>query len=180
MTKTYLHHGHEFETLEVFHEVPDTKYKYVCCSFYKKDVNKKFYIRADLRLYRYQVLRCEEVNGFVSIKELQKHPVSERLVHADFYIIDQASSNFRLRLEVKYENQDKAPGIKLGGFLNITSRNLEVKIPGVDNLVPYLRVDLTGYAQEQSVRIKDVIFNNLVPLRPDLTVATLMPSKGGD
>lgn len=181
MTKYFSHNEHEFEILEAYDAIPDTKYKYVYCSFYKKGVNQKFYIRADSHLFKHKVMRCDKVNGFVSVKEVQRHPVHERLIHADFFILDSDASNTRMRLPLKYMHLDKSPGIKLGGFLNITSRDLPIKLSSVKELVPYIKVDLTGYAQEQSIRLKDVVFSSgIVPIRNDLTIATVMPSKGGE
>jgi large subunit ribosomal protein L25 len=126
-------------------------------------------------------MRCDKVNGFVSVKEVQRHPVNQRLVHADFFILDNDVNNTRISLPMKYMNLDKSPGIKLGGFLNITSRDLPVRLASIKELVPYISVDMSGYEQEQSVRLKDMVFAaGIVPIRSDLTVATVMPSKGSD
>jgi Ribosomal protein TL5, C-terminal domain/Ribosomal L25p family len=181
MTKYFKHNGCEFETLDAYKDIPDTKYGYVCCVFYNKATNHKLYIREDMSLFKHKVMRCDAVNGFVSVKEIQKHPVNEKLIHVDFYIIDQASNNFRIRLPIKFQNMDKSQGIKLGGFLNITSRDLEVKVGSMADLTPYLSVDMTGYEQEQSVTLGNIMFSsNISPIRKSMTVATVMPSKGGE
>ena len=179
MTKYFNHNGCEFEILDTFETIPDTKYGYVHCIFYNKNINTKLYIRSDTVLYKHKVMRWNE--RFVSVKEIQKHPVNEKLIHVDFYIIDQDSSNFRIRLPIKFENMDKSQGIKLGGFLNITSRDLEVKVKSLQDLQPHLSVDMTGYEQEQSVHMKNISFSsNIIPIRKNMTVATVMPSKGGE
>lgn len=172
----------QFEVLHAFNEVPDHKHSYVLCSFYKKGVNRKLYVRQDLRVYKHKIMKLDHdsLSGCVCVNEIQRHPVNDRIIHMDFFIIDDESGDVRIKIPLKFENLEKSSGIKLGGFLNITSRQIEVKVKK-GSLVPYIPIDVSPFAQEQSIRTKHIHFpEGIKPLRENLTVATVMPSKGSE
>ena len=173
----------KFDTLEVFESIPDTKYEYVLSMFYKKDFNLKLYVRADLRIFKYKIFKVEhkKINGFVQVKEMQKHPVNEKVVHLDFMIIDETTKNLRMHVPLYYYNKDKSPGIKLGGFLKENSRALEVKLASYDKLHAWLGVDLKGFEANQNLKLSHVHFpEGMIPIRKEITVGTIMPSKGSE
>jgi large subunit ribosomal protein L25 len=123
----------------------------------------------------------KQINGFVQVKEIQKHPVNEKVLHLDFMIIDQTTSNLRMHIPLYYCNKDKSPGIKLGGFLKENSRSLEVKLASYDKLVAWLKVDLKGFEANQNLKLGNIEFpDGIVPIRQEITIATLMPSKGAE
>lgn len=173
----------KFDTLHAYESIPDEKYSYVNAMFYKKGLNVKMYIRSDLRIFKYKIMKLEspKVNGYVQVKEIQKHPVNERVIHVDFMIIDETSKSVRMPMPINYYNQDKSPGIKLGGFLKIMSREIEVYLSSVKDLHPWLGANMDGFKQNQLVKLADIHFpEGIKPVRKELTVAIITAAKGGE
>jgi ribosomal protein bL25 (Ctc-form) len=167
----------KFDILEALDEIPpESKHKYVKCNFYNKNFNKSAFIRADTKLFKHKIveLKHETMCGYASIKEVQLHPVNEKLIHVDFFVIDSSYDAVRTMVPLKFINLDQAPGIKLGGLLYKTSRCVEVAT-SFKSIVPYIEVDATGMKVEDSVKIKNVkIPEGVEVIRKDLTVATLL------
>ncbi|MBQ4471788.1 MAG: 50S ribosomal protein L25/general stress protein Ctc [Alphaproteobacteria bacterium] len=70
-----------------------------------------------------------EVDGkknLVLCQDIQKHPVSNRPIHADFLRISK-DSVLTMDIPLHFVGEDVCPGIKKGGVLNIVHRTLEVK-----------------------------------------------------
>ncbi len=62
----------------------------------------------------------------VLCQDIQKHPVSNRPVHADFLRISK-NSHLVMDIPLEFANEEIAPGIKKGAVLNIVHRTVEVK-----------------------------------------------------
>lgn len=70
-----------------------------------------------------------EVDGkkhLVLCQDIQKHPVSNRPIHADFLRISK-DSVLTMDIPLHFVGEEVSPGIKKGGVLNIVHRTLEVK-----------------------------------------------------
>jgi len=70
-----------------------------------------------------------EVDGtkhLVLCQDIQKHPVSNRPIHADFLRISK-NSVLTMAIPLHFVGEEACPGIKKGGVLNIVHRTLEVK-----------------------------------------------------
>jgi Ribosomal protein TL5, C-terminal domain len=179
---------HLFQTLQAFENIPDQKHRYVSCRFYNKQYNFSLYVREDLKIYQYQIFRFEyassdiTIRGYAANKEIQRHPVSGRIVHMDFYLIDDPiNHSIRIKLPIKYENLEKCSTIKLGGRLNITSRALEVRVFKGSTLPPYGTVDVSRFKDNESISLKDILLpDGVVPIKAKMAIATVMPSKGGE
>lgn len=76
----------------------------------------------------------------VLCQDIQKHPVSNRPMHADFLRISK-NSMLTLDIPLAFVNEATAPGIKKGGVLNIVHRTVEVKCTP-DNIPESFVVDL--------------------------------------
>lgn len=76
----------------------------------------------------------------VLCQDIQKHPVSNRPMHADFLRISK-NSTLTLDIPLSFINEATAPGIKKGGVLNIVHRTVEVKCTP-DNIPESFVVDL--------------------------------------
>lgn len=76
----------------------------------------------------------------VLCQDIQKHPVSNRPMHADFLRISK-NSMLTLDIPLTFINEATAPGIKKGGVLNIVHRTVEVKCTP-DNIPESFVVDL--------------------------------------
>ncbi len=116
----------------------------------------------------------------VLCQDIQKHPVSNRPVHADFLRI---SKNAQLTLDVpvRFENEEMCPGIKLGGVLNVVHRTLEAKCTP-DNIPEAFIVDLSKTEMGASITAFSIEMPKGVSLvaTEDFTVATIFSASQGD
>lgn len=90
----------------------------------------------------------------VIARDIQFHPVTDNPLHVDFQRIDK-NSKINVSIPVEYINEDKAPGLKLGGMLNIIVHNLEVVCPA-DSIPEKLTIDLSGMNINQSIHLDAV------------------------
>lgn len=101
------------------------------------------------------------------IKEVQKNPVTDHLIHVDFHEIDlQKPKEFKVPLKYK----GPAKGVDLGGDLLI-SRN-SIKLRGCPMDIPdYVEIDITSLNRGDKLRFKDVAIPEKVDmLERDKTV----------
>lgn len=129
------------------------------------------------RTYLLKVGSDKEVQ--VLPKELQVHPVTDGLMHIDFQRIAK-DARIHVFVSVNFINEDKSPGIKQGGILNIIHHKLELICPA--NAVPEaLKIDLNGTQVGHTVHAdvldwpKDV---KLAHPERDNTIATIVAPKG--
>jgi large subunit ribosomal protein L25 len=117
------------------------------------------------------------VNGSVErvlCRDIQKHKVSGQPLHVDFLRVS-GDSKVHVKIVVHFINQDKSPGLKKGGVLNIVAHELEVIAPG--NAIPNeLVVDLTGLEIGTSIHLSSVPLPkgvSVVTHEKDATIATI-------
>lgn len=83
------------------------------------------------------------------IKSVQLHPVTDKILHIDFMKVKEDSS-IHIHVPVEFINEDKSPGIKRGGVLNIIHHSIEVISP--IHLIPdKLILDLSGLDMNKSI-----------------------------
>src|SRR5689334_4772990 len=58
-------------------------------------------------------------------RDVQVHPVSDAPLHVDFMRVG-ASTKITVAVPVQFVNQDKSPGLKRGGSLNIVRHEIEL------------------------------------------------------
>lgn len=107
-------------------------------------------------------------------RDLQLHPVNGKPMHVDFM---RFSAKTRLHVEVTVEfiNEDKCPGLKEGGVLNIVRHEVEL-VCTPDNIPETLVVDLAGFNIGDSVHISAVSLpDGVTPAITDrdFTIATI-------
>jgi large subunit ribosomal protein L25 len=76
-------------------------------------------------------------------RDVQKDPISDRPVHFDFMRVS-ADSKLYLWVPVHFVNQDKSPGLKRGGVLNVVNHEIEV-ICSPDTIPEHLVIDVEGH-----------------------------------
>jgi len=87
-------------------------------------------------------------------KDLQFHPVSDVIEHVDFIRVE-AGVALRVSVPVKFVNQDKSPGLKRGGVLNVVRH--EIEFTAMPEAIPtHIEVNLEGLEIGNSVHINDV------------------------
>ncbi len=106
------------------------------------------------------------------LKEMQFHPVSDKILHADFIeIID----NKPVIISIPIKVTGDSVGVIAGGRLVIKKRKLKVK--GLaDDLPEFLPIDITSLKIHESYKVVDLSFPKIELLDPKksmvLTIAT--------
>ena len=110
-------------------------------------------------------------------KDFQLDPVKDFPVHVDFLRIGK-DTEVNVDVPVHFINEDKSPGIKRGGVLNIVRHEVEFHCPA--NAIPeFITVDLTGADIGDSIHISAVTLP--AGVKPvisdrDFTIATIAGS----
>ncbi|MCU0410064.1 MAG: 50S ribosomal protein L25/general stress protein Ctc [Bacteroidales bacterium] len=91
------------------------------------------------------------------MKDLQFHPVSDRLQHIDFIEI---SENKPVIIELPIKITGESEGVKAGGKLKVKRRTLKVK-GMINNLPEHLNIDITGLEIGMSIKIGDLSYDKL-------------------
>lgn len=87
-------------------------------------------------------------------KDLQLHPVTDRIEHVDFLKVDD-NSEILVLVPVRFINQDRCIGLKRGGVLNIVRHELELVCkPG--NIPQSITIDIAESNIGDSIHISHV------------------------
>lgn len=117
----------------------------------------------------------------VIARDIQFHPVTDVILHVDFQRVDK-DSKIHVSVPVEYVNEEKAPGLKLGGMLNIIIHNLEVVCPA--NAIPEkITIDLAGMNINQSIHLDSIDLPAGVKAAHsarDYTLVTIVPPSSED
>ena len=87
-------------------------------------------------------------------KQISFDVITDDPIHIDFLRITKGSSVI-IEIPVKFINNDKSPGLKKGGVLNIVRRKVELKCPS-ENIPSELVVDLDGVDIGHSFKISSI------------------------
>ena len=87
-------------------------------------------------------------------RDVQYDPVSDKPIHADFMRVG-AGATVTVTVPVTFINQERSPGLRRGGILNIVRHGIDV-ICSVDTIPDRLVVDLDGLDIGDSVHIAAV------------------------
>ena len=107
-------------------------------------------------------------------REITFDTVSDEPIHIDFLRIV-SGSKINLEIPVKFINQEKSPGLKRGGVLNIVRRKVELNCP-TENIPKEIIVDLENLDIGASIKISSISLpENVVPTIQgrDFVVATV-------
>lgn len=91
---------------------------------------------------------------FALPRDVQTHPVSDRIEHADFLQVDE-KSKIRVHVPVKVLNADKSIGLKRGGAMNIVRHTVEL-ICSPDTIPSRIEVDVKEAEIGDSIHISAV------------------------
>ena len=120
-----------------------------------------------------------EMDGSAAVRTLprdvQFHPVSDRPIHVDFFRLV-GNAVITVEVPVHFVDEDKSPGIKRGGVLNIVRHELQLDCPS--NAIPeQINVSLAGRDVGESIHISAVTLPDGVTSTitdRDFTIATLV------
>jgi len=91
------------------------------------------------------------------MKELQFHPVSDALLHIDFY---EVSENKPIVIGIPVKLTGLAQGVRDGGRLNLSIRKINVKAP-YTAIPDILEVDVTKLGLGKSIKVGELSFEGL-------------------
>ena len=121
-------------------------------------------------------LDIEGKNEKVLPKQLQYHPVTDKLIHFDFLRV-QNDTKVTVEVPVEFLSQDTCPGLKKGGVLNLVRREVELSC-NANNIPDKLQFDLITSEIGDSIKISNIELpegvNPTITDR-DFVVATVVP-----
>ena len=109
-------------------------------------------------------------------KDLQYHPVTDRLIHFDFLRVKD-DTKVTVEVPVEFLNQDICPGIKKGGVLNLVRRLVEL-VSNANQIPEKLIFDLKESEIGDAVKISNInLPEGVTPTITDrdFVIATLVP-----
>jgi len=101
----------------------------------------------------------------VVLQDIQFHPVSDKITHADFIeIVDNKPIVMSLPIKITGDSV----GVKAGGKLRIKKRHLKVR--GFANDVPeFLLIDITDVKIHHSIKVGDLAYDKIELIDPKIT-----------
>ena len=118
------------------------------------------------------------VNGtnYTSIvKSVEFHPVTDRPMHADFYVLSEQRD---VTMTVPLRISGNAPGIMAGGRLDHNLKKVKVRCKP-EHIPAHVKADISQLNIGDTLRIKDLEFDNMnVLVDPERTVVFIKPPKG--
>jgi len=116
-------------------------------------------------------------NTYLSvIKNVDFHPVTDRPLHIDFILLDDAHE-VNVVVPVKLKGTSK--GVVIGGRLFQSVR--EMRIKGLPNELPSLiEIDISDMEIGHTVKVRDLNIGNVKSMEPQsTTIVVVNPPKGG-
>ncbi|MFK7731835.1 MAG: 50S ribosomal protein L25/general stress protein Ctc [Pseudomonadales bacterium] len=121
----------------------------------------------------------------VIIKDLQRHPAKQRLIHADFLRIVKGQI-ITVNVPLHFINEDVCVGVKMqGGIILHSATDIEVNVLPKD-LPEYIEVDMAEVELGQQLHLSDIVLPEGVESvalshgeEHDLPIAAINAPKGG-
>lgn len=112
-------------------------------------------------------------------RDVQFHPVTDVPLHVDFLRVS-ADTRIHVQVPVEFVNQEKSPGLKRGGVLNIVRHELDVTC-AADNIPEQITISCEGFDVGESIHISAVTLPEGVASTitdRDFTIATIVAPSG--
>ena len=112
-------------------------------------------------------------------RDVQLHPVTDRPEHADFLRVS-AKTRVAVAIPVVFLNEEKSPGLKRGGVLNVVRYEVECFCQA-DKIPERIEVDLGSVKVGESIHVSSVTLPEGVEptiTDRDFTIATLAAPRG--
>lgn len=98
-----------------------------------------------------------DMTKLAKVQEVQFHPVSEDIIHADFYEVDDKNP---ISIPVPVQIVGKSPGVMAGGKLQLKIKKLMVS-GLIANLPESIEVNIDTLEIGKSVKVGDISLDNL-------------------
>lgn len=96
------------------------------------------------------------------MKELQFHPVTDALLHIDFYEVNDQKP---IVMGVPVKLQGLAAGVRAGGRMNLSIRKINVLAP-YQQIPEHLDIDVTKLGLGKSIKVGELSFEGLELVTP--------------
>ena len=91
------------------------------------------------------------------MKDIQFHPVTDKILHIDFYQIDESNP---IVMEVPVQLEGLAEGVKAGGKLSLQMRKLKVK--ALYNVIPErLVINVSNLGLGKTIKVGELSYEDL-------------------
>jgi len=110
----------------------------------------------------------------VLARDMQTHPINDLPIHVDFMRFS-AKTRLAVDVYVEFINEDKSPGLKEGGVLNVVRHEVELRC-SPESIPESLIADLSGLDIGDSLHISAITLPEGVELTitdRDFTIATI-------
>ena len=142
----------------------------VPCVVYGKGDNQHFAVyQADFKKLVYTpntyLVKLEVENNIklAKVQELQFHPVSEDILHADFY---EVATDKPISISIPVKIVGIAPGVRAGGKLQLKIKKLLVS-GLIADLPEFIEVNINELVIGKSIKVKDISVDKLELLDSD-------------
>ncbi|XCE20432.1 50S ribosomal protein L25/general stress protein Ctc [Candidatus Liberibacter asiaticus] len=117
-----------------------------------KDISKRLYSKN----FMTTILTLDIGKELVHVipKDYQLDPVSDILIHAGFLQVSEGST-VTVHVPVRFINENKSPGIKQGGKLNVVCHEVSLLCPA-NNIPDSITVDLNDLKIGDSIHMEDI------------------------
>ncbi len=112
-------------------------------------------------------------------RDVQFHPVTDVPLHVDFLRVS-AETRTHVQVPIEFVDQDKSPGLKRGGVLNIVRHELDVTV-SAGNIPEHITISCEGFDVGDSIHISAVKLPEGVASTitdRDFTIATIVAPSG--
>jgi len=110
-----------------------------------------------------------------TIKEIQFHPVSDQILHIDFYEVNEKKP---IKIQIPVVIKGNSPGVKAGGKLKINNRKITVKAI-MDNIPDTFAIDISELNIGDGIRVRDLKSETIEFIDPQSNVVVMVASARG-
>ena len=96
------------------------------------------------------------------VKELQFHPTTDALLHADFYEVNETKD---ITVGIPVKLNCLAQGVRDGGKLNLSIRKIDVTAP-YKNIPEILEIDVTNLGLGKAIKVGELKFDGITLTTP--------------
>lgn len=115
----------------------------------------------------------------VLAKDIQLDPVTDAPLHIDFQRVGK-DSKIQVNVPIHFINDDRAPGVKKGGSLNVVHHTLELKCSAMA-IPEEITVDLAKLEMGHGIRLSEIKLPdgvNVVHADQDITIVNIVAPGG--
>jgi large subunit ribosomal protein L25 len=115
------------------------------------------------------------------VRDCQRDPVIGRPLHVDFLSVS-AATMVDVDVDVLFENEDKCPGIRNGGVLNVVLHQIPLRCQA-DQIPDNVKIDLSGLDIGDVVHLNDVVLpagTEVSAADAEATVASIAAPSGAE